>query len=107
MHDGFSTFIDERGRSLVIDVVLLDGQSAAEAAEWLASTPAARGKVRWHVEKEHGPGGGWPIIRFNAIESIDDWTARNALFGIYQRWNGVNVGRNAGKPPVGRGQKRV
>lgn len=104
MHDAFSTFVD--GRSLVIDVVLLDGQSAAEAAEWLASTPAARGKVRWHVEQEHG-GGGWPIIRFDAIESIDDKAARNALFGIYQRWNGVNTGRNAGKPPVAKGQKRA
>jgi len=105
VHDPFSTFTD--GRTMVIDVVLKDGQSAAEAAEWLASTPAARGKVRWRVEQEHGPGGGWPVIRFDAIESIDDKTARNALFGIYQRWNGVNVGRNAGKPPVAKGQKRV
>ena len=83
--------------TLELDIVLFDGETPEDAAKTVAGNVA--GSVTWEIQNP-GSAGGWPAVTYYGMP--------RALRYIKQRYStlGKNAGRNKGRPPVGKGEKR-
>lgn len=80
----FDEIIDDR--TLVLDVAAGDCGDVENVAETLASMDETYAKVTWDVEYGFN---NIPVMRFDAVESIGDQEAHDALLAIYRRYNGL------------------